>query len=134
AADPAGHALVGRPRSLVGYADVVPEAAVEVEVVTVGLAGATVADVGVEGVAVVGGLQAAAGALDRDEIAGDVGAGSGAAGERRPVDGARAEAPGTGRGVRDEPVEGEAVGGGEDVDAIDLDGLQGGPDVGRGHG
>ena len=67
---------VGRAK-LAGYADVVPEAAVEVEVVAIGLAGAAVTDIGVEGVAVVGGLQAAAGALDRAELAGDAGAGCG---------------------------------------------------------
>src|SRR6266480_7801179 len=119
---------------LTGQADVVPEAAVEVEVVAVGLAGPAVADVGVKGVAVVGGLQAAAGALDRAELAGDARTGCGAPGYRWPVGSAGPEALGAGRGVGGEPVEGEAVGVGEDVDAADPGGLQGGPDVGGGHG
>ena len=45
---------------LAGHADFVPEPTVEVEVVAVGLAGGAVADVGVEGVPVVGGLELAA--------------------------------------------------------------------------
>jgi hypothetical protein len=63
----------------------VPEPAVEVEVVAAGLSRGAVTDIGVEGVPVVGGLELAVGSADRAEVAGEAWARSWRAGDRRPV-------------------------------------------------
>ena len=78
-------------------ADFVPVAAVEVELVAVGLAQGAVAEVGVQRVAVVGRLLGAARPLDRAEPSGDPGTGRGPAGDRWPVGGTRPGALGAGR-------------------------------------
>src|SRR5258708_27403428 len=79
--------------ALLGGGYVEPEAAVEVDVVAAVLAGVSVADVGVEGVAVVGELGRAVGALDGGDLAGQAGGGGGGgAGDRGPVRGAAAVA------------------------------------------
>ena len=63
----------------------IPESAVEVEVVAAGLAGRGVADVGVQRVPVVGELHGAAGPADGADPAGQVRGGRRGAGYRRPV-------------------------------------------------
>src|SRR5689334_22065761 len=68
-----------------GGGDFVPQAAVEVEVVAMRLARDAVADVGVEGMSVVGRLGRAVGALDRAERAAYPGGGGHRACHRRPV-------------------------------------------------
>src|SRR5215469_6408149 len=72
----------------VGHADLIPEAAVEVELVAVRLARAVVADIGVQGVAVVGRLHRVTAPGDRAQPARVAWAGSGHADDRRPVGGA----------------------------------------------
>src|SRR5580692_6170531 len=91
--------------SLPGGGHVAPEAAVEVEVVAVSLAGGGVADVGVERVAVVGELAGAAGAGDGGDRAGQAAAGRGGPDDGGPVRGAAAVALRAGRGVGGEGVE-----------------------------
>src|SRR6266567_508288 len=110
-------------------ADLVPVAAVEVELVAVGLARGAVADVGVQRMAVVGCLRGAAGPLDRAEPAGDARPGLRGAGDGRPVGGTRPGALGGRRAVGGEPVQGETLGVGEDGHTADRGGLQGDPGV-----
>src|SRR5215469_17542290 len=76
----------GRGRRRHGY--LVPDPARCVEAVALGLPGGSVRDVGVEGMPVVGGLDGAAGARDRAELAGDAGHGGDGTFERRPQPGA----------------------------------------------
>src|SRR5690348_1652168 len=73
---------------LPGDAHLVPQAAVEVEVVAPGLVGSAVADVGVQRMPVVGELTGAAGPGDRADPARQARAGCGGAGHRGPVHGA----------------------------------------------
>src|SRR5580700_168902 len=98
------------PSPLPGDTHLLPKAAVQVEVVALGLAGGGVADVGVQRVPVVGELAGPAGPGDRADPAGQTGAGRGSAGDRWPVRGAAAVAFRRGRGVRGKRVEGEALG------------------------
>ncbi len=86
-------------RALPGRGDLVPVAAVEVELVAAGLARAVVADVGVEGMPVVGRLDGAVGPPERAEPAGHARPGFRGTEDRRPVRGARAGAPRGRRGV-----------------------------------
>src|SRR6266480_4309049 len=79
----------GARRISAGDPDLEPQTAVEVEVVAVGLAGAAVADIGVERMAVVGHLRGAVGPPDGAEPARDTRPSPGVSGNRRPVRGAR---------------------------------------------
>src|ERR1700730_7522292 len=99
--------MVRVPATLARDTDLVPQAAVEVEIVAPGLAGGAVADIGVQRVPVVGELAGAAGPGDRADPARQARAGRGGAGQGRPVRGAAAVAFRHGWGVRGEPVEGE---------------------------
>src|SRR5215470_9019117 len=81
------------------HGHLVPEPAVEVEVVAEGLAGDGVADIGVQRVPVVGGLGGAVGPLDRAERADDARACRGGPGRRRPVARADPVTGGPGGGV-----------------------------------
>src|SRR5438477_1042254 len=89
----------GRGRPSLGNTDLMPQPAVEVEVVAPGLAGSGVADVGVQRVPVVSELLRAVASLDRADPAWHAGVGRGGAGHRGPVHGAAAVALGRGRGV-----------------------------------
>src|SRR5580704_4730496 len=62
---PGDHPVQGQGAVLPADSHLVPEAAVEVEIVAVGLAGGAVADVGVQRVPVIGELTGAAGAAYR---------------------------------------------------------------------
>src|SRR5262249_58784470 len=95
---------------LAGNRHVVPEAATEVEVVAVVLAGGAVADVGVQRVPVVGRLQRAVGAPDRPDLAGDARACGDRALDRRPVAAAGAVAPRGRGGIGREQVQREPLG------------------------
>jgi putative ABC transport system permease protein len=119
-------------RALPLGADRVPQAAVEVELVAAGLARAAVADIGIQRMAVVGGLQPAVRSPDHAELAGHARAGLDIAADRRPVHRAFSGAPGGGRGVRDKPVQGQSPRVGQNGDAADRGGLQGHPGGGRG--
>src|ERR1700759_1162077 len=92
-----------------GHCDLVPQTAVEVEVVAAGLAGGGVGDVGVQRVPVVGGLLGSAGADDRAEPARDAGTGGRLSGQRRPVLRADTSAGRAGRGIGGEPVQSQAL-------------------------
>src|ERR1700722_15507316 len=118
--------MVRVPATLARDTDLVPQAAVEVEVVALGLAGGAVADVGVQRVPVVGELAGAAGPGDRADPARQARAGRGGAGYRGPVRGAAAVALRRGRGIRGERVEGEALGVGQYRRSADRGGLQAG--------
>ena len=131
---PASPVSPAADRALPRHADFVPEAAVEIDVVAARLARAVVADVGVQRVAVVGRLHAAAGPGDGAEPARDAGPGLGSTGDRRPVGGTRPRALGGSRGVGDEIVQRQAVGVGEHGDPADGRGLQGHPRAGRRRG
>src|SRR6266567_699700 len=110
----------GSPR----HADLVPEAAVQVEVVAARLAPSAVADIGVKRMAVVGRLHTAAGPFDGAELARDARPGFGGTGNRRPVGGTRPRAGGGPRSIGSEQVQREAVSVGEHGDATDRRGLQ----------
>jgi 3-(3-hydroxy-phenyl)propionate hydroxylase len=112
-------------RVLTGYLDLGPQAAVEVEVVALGLARSGVADVGVQRVPVVGRLQPAVRPLDGAQLACHARAGLGITGHRWPVQGTRARAPGGRRGVGSEPVQRPAGGVREHGDIADRGGFQG---------
>lgn len=86
----------------------VPAAAVEVEVVAIGLARSRIADVGVQRAPVVGELERAVSPLYRSGLARQSGACRGASGDRRPVSSAAPVALRRGRRVRSERVQGEA--------------------------
>src|SRR5215472_19219521 len=70
-----------------GHMGLVPVAAVELELVAVGLARGAVAYIDVQRVTVVGRLHGATRSSDRAELAGDPRPGLGAASDRRPVGG-----------------------------------------------
>src|ERR1700730_6282816 len=106
--------MVRVPATLAGDTDLLPQAAVQVGVVALGLAGGRVADVDVQRLPVVGGRAGAAGPGDRADLAGQTGGGRGGAGYRGPVRGAAAVALRRGRGVRGERGEGEAPRVGQD--------------------
>jgi PAS domain S-box-containing protein len=100
--------------------DLVPEAAVQVQLVAAGLAGRRVANVGVQRVAIVGGLGRAVGPLDRAELAGYPWGGRDRALDRRPVGRTRSVAHRLGGGIRREPVQREALGVGQHAHPSDL--------------
>src|SRR5260370_34461422 len=81
-----------------------PQPAVQVELVAVGLPWSTVADVGVQRMPVVGGLNQAIRARDRRELAGETRARGRRSLDRRPVRGARPGAGRLGCGIRVEAL------------------------------
>src|SRR6266487_906747 len=97
----------GRGRPSPGNTDLMPESAVQVEVVAPGLAGGRIADVGVQRMPVVCELLGAVGSPDRANPARHAGAGRDGAGHRGPVRCTASVALGCGGGVGGERVERE---------------------------
>src|ERR1039457_5690476 len=88
----------------------VPQPAIQVDVIAVGLTGSGISDVSVEGMPAIGGLRLATCAFDRAQYSDDARAGGWSPNHRPPIHGTAPVARGLGRGNEDKPVKGVAPG------------------------